>query len=535
MRFFGWSWSLGRWRGVDIRFHFSMLLSIPIAYWLFKPVDLRGVVESLLWVSGFTLFILLHEVGHAFAAQVVGVEVKSIVVWLLGGLTNLAHKPEKPAHNFFIYAAGPLMNMLLAFLCIVAYVLMAMVFLPLSKDADTYIWIQTFQNLFFSLALANLILVVFNLIPVYPLDGGNILHAAMEWLFGKTLADRITLVVGIPFLLLLILLGVLTRDFILLIFCVLIAFSISTLNHTLLKNINLGITYLFKRAGYHYLKGDYERAAQFYTADIDKRPEEINNYLARGGCYLAIGQRERALADVERALKLNPNHLLAVELRGELHMLDKDYEAATARFMQVQQINPTWAVSYFDQGSMFLERNELQPALENLNKAIALHARLPLFYVIRSLAHFKSGDLKSAHEDQDVAVGISPDEALVMVDVNLMVYEDNLDWAKDYYGRMLEKNPSNALALQGLAEACLINRVFDDAVSYFTRALEANPREARLYLGRGKAYLELDGREKAKDDFEKVPTYTDKLHIKRQAEDLLKKMQSSLELDPTTT
>ena len=80
MRFFSWSWSLGRWRGVDIRFHFSMLLSVPIAYFLFKPVDLRSGVEALLWVGGFMLFILMHEVGHAFAAQVVGVEVKSIVV-----------------------------------------------------------------------------------------------------------------------------------------------------------------------------------------------------------------------------------------------------------------------------------------------------------------------------------------------------------------------------------------------------------------------------------------------------------------------
>jgi len=527
MRFFGWSWSFGRWRGVDIRFHFSMLLSIPIAYWLFKPVDLRGVVESLLWVSGFTLFILLHEVGHAFAAQMVGVEVKSIVVWLLGGLTNLAYKPEKPAHNFFIYAAGPLMNMLLAFLCVVAYVVMAMVFLPLSQDAATYIWIQTFQNLFFSLALANLILVVFNLIPVYPLDGGNILHAAMEWMFGKTNADRITFAVGIPFLGLLILLGIFTRDYVLLFFCVLIAFSISSLNHVWLKNINLGITYLFKRAGFYYLKGDYERAAQYYSADIDKNPNEINNYITRAGCYLAIGQRERALADIDRALKLNPNHILALELRGEIHMLNKDYDTASTYFMQVQQMNPNWAVTYFDIASLHMERGELQPALENFNKAIALQSRTPLFYIIRSLAHFKAGDLKSAHEDQDVAVGISPEEALVMVDVNLMVYEDNLEWARDFYGRMLDKNPRNGFALQGIAEACLINRAFDDAVGFFTRALELNPREARLYLGRGKAYLELNQADKAKADFEKVPAVTDKLHLKRQADDFLRKIQTS--------
>lgn len=527
MRFFGWSWSFGRWRGVDIRFHFSMVLSVPIAYWLFKPVDVRGAVESLLWVGGLALFIFLHEVGHAFAAQVVGVEVKSIVVWLLGGLTNLAYKPEKPTHNLFIYAAGPLMNMLLAFLCVAAYMLTAMLFLPFSTAPEIYVWVQTFQNLFFSLAIVNIILFVFNLIPVYPLDGGNILHAGMEWLFGKTHADRITLAVGIPFLLLLIALGVASRDYILLFFCVLIAFSISTLNHTLLKNVNLGITYLFKRAGYYYLKGDFERAAQLYSVDIDSKPGDINNYLTRAGCYLAIGQRERALADVDRALKQNPDHLFALELRGEIHMLNKDYDTASVYFAKAQQLNPNWALPYFDQASLLMERGELQSALENFNKAIALQPRMPLFYIIRSLAHFKTGDLNSAHRDQDVAVGISPEEALVMVDVNLMVYEDNLDWAKDFYGRMLDKNPRNALALQGLAEACLINRNFDDAVTFFSRALALNLREARLYLGRGRAYLELNEAEKAKADFEKVSAVTDKLHLKRQAGDLLKRIQTS--------
>ena len=523
MRFFSWSWSLGRWRGVDIRFHFSMLLSVPIAYFLFKPVDLRSGVESLLWVGGFMLFILMHEVGHAFAAQVVGVEVKSIVVWLLGGLTNLAYKPEKPAHNFFIYAAGPLMNMLLAFLCVVAYIMMATLFLPFSNVPETYVWVQTFQNLFFSLAIVNLILVFFNLIPVYPLDGGNILHAGMEWLFGKNTADRITLAIGIPFLILLIILGIWSRDYILLFFCVLIAFSISTLNHALLKYINLGITYLFKRAGYFYLKGDYERAAQLYTADIERQPDQVSNYLARAGCYLVTGQRGRSLADVERALRLDQNHLIALELRGELYLLDKNYDSALDIFTRVKELNPNWAVPYFDIASLFMERNELQPALENFNKAIALQSRTPLFYIIRSLAHFKAGDLKSAHEDQDVAIGISPEEALVMVDVNLMVYEDNLEWASDYYGRILDKNPRHALALQGCADACLVNRDFVNAVVFYTRALEVNPREARLYLGRGKAYIELNEIEKAKVDFEKIKSVTDKLHLKHQAEELIKK------------
>lgn len=527
MRVLGWSWSLGRWRDVDIRFHVSMVLSLPIAYWLFDPIDLRSWVEALLWVGGLALFIFLHEFGHAFAAKAVGVEVKSIVVWLLGGLTNLAYKPEKPAHNFFIFAAGPLMNMLLAFLCVVAYVGLALVFLPLAENQELYIWLQTFQNLFFSLAIVNIVLVVFNLIPIYPLDGGNILHASMEWLFGKTYADRITLAISIPFLILLVIFGVISRDWILLFFCVLIAFSISSLNHTLLKNINVGLAYFFKRAAYYHLKGDYERAAQMYTSQIDRQPENPQHYMTRAGCYLAMGQKERALADVERILKLQPNHLLALELRGEFYLMDKNYDVALGYFEKTRALSPNWALPYFDRASVFMERGELQSAVENFNKSIALQSRVPLFYVVRSIAHYRLGNLRAAHADQDVAVGISPDEALVMVDVNLMVYEENLDWARDYYRRILDKNPRNALALQGIAEACLVNRTFDDAATFFSRAIEINPREARLYLGRGKAYLELNELEKAKVDFKKLSAITDKIHLKRQADDFLRKIRTS--------
>jgi tetratricopeptide (TPR) repeat protein len=474
MKILGLSWSLGRLRGVDIRFHFSILFSLPIAYYLFRPVDLRGAVEALLWVGGFLVFILLHELGHTFAAQLVGVDVKSVSVWLLGGFTNLAYRPEKPSHNLFIALAGPLVNMALAFLCIAFYVALIFAALPYSQNIELYLWAQTFHNLFLSLAVVNVILVVFNLLPVYPLDGGIILHASMELFFGKTNADWITILVSIPFLLLLIVFGFLTRDYILLAFCILIAFAVATLNRSMLRWINLGINYLFKRGGYYYLLGDFERAAQFYTRDIERQPGNVSHYLARGSSFLMIGQKERAVADVERALKIHPNHALALQLRGEIFSLEKEYDTALGYFDRAQAVNPHWAVPYFDRASVLLEQGEFRTALADFNKAISLQSRMPLFYLVRSLAHFKLGDLESAHRDQDMAVQISPSDALVMVDINLMLYENNLDWARDYYDRILAKKPRDVFALHGFADACRANRDFIHAVDLYTRALTVN-------------------------------------------------------------
>jgi tetratricopeptide (TPR) repeat protein len=111
-----------------------------------------------------------------------------------------------------------------------------------------------------------------------------------------------------------------------------------------------------------------------------------------------------------------------------------------------------------------------------------------------------------------------------MADINLMLYDNNLDWARDYYDRILAKNPQVALALQGCADACRANREFIHAVDLYTRALKVNPREPRLYLGRGKCYLALNENEKAKSDLEQVRHVTKILHLQHQADELLKQV-----------
>lgn len=527
MKWLSWSWSLGHLRGVDIRFHFSMLFSIPIAYYLFHPNSLRETVAAFLWVTGLLLCIFLHEFGHMLAAQLVGVEVKSIVIWLLGGFTNLSHRVDKPFHHLVISAAGPLVNMFLAFLCVLFYIIISFVLLPNFQDVSLFLWAQTVVNLLFSLTLVNIILVVFNILPIYPLDGGNILHAIMEMFFGKSNADLVTFIISIPILLGLVVLGLITRDYLLLFSCVIIGLAISTLNRSSQHWINLGVNYLFKRAGYYYLLGDFERAVQYYTLDIDREPQQPSHYLARAASYLNLLQKERALADVERALKLAPKNAVALQLRGELYSLDRNYESALDFFTRAHEINPNWAVPYFDRGSVLLDKKEFLPALNEFDKAISLLSHFPLFYVIRSVAHFKLGNPEAAHKDQDQAVNLSDKDALTMVDINMQVYEGYLDWAEDYYARVLLKQPNSWYAFQGRADAYRINNKHDRAVSDYTRAIAINPREARLYLARGKSYSALNEIEKAREDFQKGLALTDLLHLKRQAEELLKQLNAN--------
>jgi tetratricopeptide (TPR) repeat protein len=525
MKWLSASLLLARVRGMDIRLHFSMLFSIPIAYYLFRPVELREFVIAFSWLLGFILCIFLHELGHALTAMLVGIEVKSVVVWLLGGFTALSRNASKPSHTLAISAAGPLVNMLLAFLSVLFYMISYLVILPTIQDVETFLWVQSFDNLFFSLALVNLVLIVFNLLPIYPLDGGNILHAALEMFFGKSNADLVTLVIGIPTLLCLLALGIFLRDYLLILSCVLIAIALSTLNRSSLRWLNLGVNYLFKRGGYHYLQGDYDRAMQYYTSNIEKEPNQPGYYLARAACLLNILQRERALADVERALKLAPNNALALQLRGEIYMLEKDYDRAEEFFVRALQINPHWGVPYFDRGSMLLEKKEYQAALVELDQAIAFMPQFPLFFLIRSIAHFYLGDLKSAHKDQDAALNLSEKDALVMSELNQPVYEDRLDWALDYYARILDKKPRWGLAYQARADAYRINGQYENAIADYTRAIESISREAPLYIGRGKSYQYVQDFESAILDFNQALVVADKSHLKREINYLLQDLR----------
>ncbi len=524
MKLLSSSLRLARIRGVDIRFHFSMLFSVPIAYLLFSPNNVREIAAALLWLAGLILSIFLHEVGHALAAQLVGVEVKSIVIWILGGFTNFSHPSGKPKHNLAIFSAGPLVNMLLGFFFVVAYILLLFWYLPLEHNVELFTWGQTLANLSFSLALVNVILVVFNLLPIYPLDGGNMMRSVMEIFFGRPNADWITLVVSAPLLLGLAVFAIVTRDYLLLASCLLIGLALGTLNHSFLRRLNVGVNYLFRRSAYYYLQGDYERAIQSYMRDIEREPQNATHYLARGGCYLNILQKEKAIADVERALKLNPNSALALQLRGEIFSLEKNHDAALDYFASAQTINPRWSVPYFDRGSVLLDQQQFQAALAELDKAVSLAPPFPLFYVLRSLNHFALGNLEASHKDQDAALRLSTHDALVMTELNLQIYEGYLDWADDYYGRILTRDPRHALALQGYADACRVNLEHSRALELYTRAIVVNPREPRLYLGRGKSHLALNGLEKAKADFQQVIKLTDKFHLKRQSEELLKNL-----------
>jgi Zn-dependent protease len=135
---------------------------LAVAY----QTQLTGIYPWLLaLITSLLLFasVLAHELGHSFVAISQGIEVKSITLFIFGGLAALDKESETPEQSFLVAIAGPVVSLILFTLLTILYFN-----LPLPS-----LW----QNIVQLLAYINLVLAMFNMIPGLPLDGGNVLKA----------------------------------------------------------------------------------------------------------------------------------------------------------------------------------------------------------------------------------------------------------------------------------------------------------------------------------------------------------------------
>jgi Zn-dependent protease/CBS domain-containing protein len=165
---------LGRIGGVEVRINWSWLVIFALIVWSLadgvfpsqNPGLSRGVHLAMAIVAALLFFVslLLHELGHAWQARRDGMEIDGITLWLFGGVAQFKTRFPSAGAEFRIAIAGPLVSLVLG----VVFVLLALAGLPSAVDG-VVAW----------LGYVNLSLLVFNLIPALPLDGGRVLRAAL--------------------------------------------------------------------------------------------------------------------------------------------------------------------------------------------------------------------------------------------------------------------------------------------------------------------------------------------------------------------
>ena len=174
------SFSIGRIAGIRVGLHWSWLVVLALIVWTLSsavfPQENPGLSETTYRVMGvvaallFFTSLLLHELGHALQARREGLEIEGITLWLFGGVASFrGHFPNAGA-EFRIAIAGPLVSLALG---VLFAVFAALAGLPRAVDGVAF-W----------LGFVNLSLLVFNLLPALPLDGGRMLRATLWKLKG---------------------------------------------------------------------------------------------------------------------------------------------------------------------------------------------------------------------------------------------------------------------------------------------------------------------------------------------------------------
>jgi len=206
-----WSWRLGRIFGVGVYMHWTFLLLLA---WigLAQLSSGNGVLHALIGVATILLLfgiVLLHELGHSLMARHFGIATKDITLLPIGGLARLERMPEDPKQEFLVAIAGPAVNVVLAVLCAAVLLLQGSLGEPLHASQ------LVGDNLFLWLTLVNVSLVIFNMLPAFPMDGGRVLRALLATRMPHARATRIAANVGQAMALAFGLFGMFTQNYML--------------------------------------------------------------------------------------------------------------------------------------------------------------------------------------------------------------------------------------------------------------------------------------------------------------------------------
>lgn len=205
-----WSWKLGEFRGIAVYMHATFLILIGfivLSHWT-AGSSLGKTLEGVGFILALFGCVVLHEFGHALMAARYGIKTRDITLLPIGGLARMERMPDQPLQELWVALAGPAVNVVIA----------AVLFLGIRVTAT---WTPTEQlsiasgPFFQRLMLLNVILVLFNLLPAFPMDGGRVLRALLATKLEYTQATQIAASIGQAMALVFGFLGIFSNPFLL--------------------------------------------------------------------------------------------------------------------------------------------------------------------------------------------------------------------------------------------------------------------------------------------------------------------------------
>lgn len=203
-----WSWKLGEFRGIAVYMHATFLILIAFVV-LSQWKESHSVLKTLEGV-GFVLAlfscVILHEFGHALTAARYGIKTRDITLLPIGGVARLERMPEQPLQELWVAMAGPAVNVVIA-LALFSWIRLTSAVTPVEQIGITT---GSFVE---RLMAVNVLLVVFNMIPAFPMDGGRVLRAVLATKLEYTHATQIAASIGQSIAMVFAVMGFMTNPF----------------------------------------------------------------------------------------------------------------------------------------------------------------------------------------------------------------------------------------------------------------------------------------------------------------------------------
>jgi Zn-dependent protease len=176
--------------GIEVRIHVTFLLFLAwIALTYYQIAGFSGAVQGVLFMLALFGCVLLHEFGHALAAREFGIKTPDITLLPIGGVARLSRIPDKPWQELVVAIAGPVVN-----------VVIAAVLIFVIHGTTEILQVDQLENprieLLGRLAYINVMLVLFNMIPAFPMDGGRVLRSLLAMVVPYALATQIAAWIG---------------------------------------------------------------------------------------------------------------------------------------------------------------------------------------------------------------------------------------------------------------------------------------------------------------------------------------------------
>lgn len=185
-----WSFTVARVGETEVRIHVTLLVLVAWYAWGgWRLAGVQGALDQSLLMALLFASVLLHEFGHILAARRYGIPTPDVLLTPIGGVARIGRLPDRPLHEFVIAVAGPLVTLALVIL------LGAAVFLAEGREHLLPARAGDL-SLLAAICWVNVILLAFNLLPAFPMDGGRMLRAGLSRWLGSLRGTRIAARIG---------------------------------------------------------------------------------------------------------------------------------------------------------------------------------------------------------------------------------------------------------------------------------------------------------------------------------------------------